>query len=304
MSSVQIHQSKASEYAVFAGTVQASSLAALPLWYPFYRLTTMAKQEILYSSKPSDMSHLPKVPATNFKNMGNALNYYHGIKLAACMQPLYPVLLCWKKYVSERMVGNKPLTLYQDCALSGSLGVVSACFATPLGVILTQMFRNKDANALSVVKDLYQNQGGLKRFSHGLPAFAVRNGTFCIGLTAMYPKLQRTIATNYPQVARYKLDVLGAGLVTAFTCSAAVDFVDLVGVMRQSKIYKDKNMWTLLREVHVKHGFRGLFAGIAPKTFQSAIEIIVFNETFKYITSKFSTEKQIADIDALDHLSC
>ena len=265
----------------FITAVQCASLTALPVWYPFYKMNTLAKQEILYSCQPNNMSHLSNFYSPNLKSLKGFSAYYRGILPAMMMQPLFPICLYGKEQLSRKLFDSKP-NMYQDCMLAAGIGCSTAFVATPLNVILTQMFRNKDAHAISTIKELYQKQG-IKRFFSGLSAFTLRNALFCTGLTVIYPKTQEAITTQYPQVVPFKADVLAAGVFSAIVCSGSVDFFDIIGVMRQSHEYKGNSASSLLKTVYIKHGIKGLFVGFSPKIAQVTAEIIVFNETFKYL---------------------
>jgi hypothetical protein len=265
----------------FIGSAQVASLVAAPLWYPFFRMSTLAKQEILFSSKPNNMLHLPNFSGGNLRSVCGIGTYYKGLSSILTFQPVYPIFMFAKHRLTEKLFNNKP-TLYQDCALSAGIGASTAFVATPLNVIVTQVLKNKDTKARNVVKSFNQEYG-IKRFYSGFIAFTLRNSFYCTGLTVIYPRAQSHIQTNYPCVQKYKADVIGAGFISALLCCTAVDFFDIIGVMRGSYEYKNKSAIVLLQEIYIKHGVRGLFAGIAPKTMQATIEIIVFNETFKYL---------------------
>jgi hypothetical protein len=262
-------------------SAQLASLVALPVWYPWYRATTLAKQEILLSCKPNNMTHLVNFCGWgNFKSLNGILTYYKGFVPTLCFQPVYPAVIYEKTFLNRKLFDGKP-TIYQDCMLSVGVGASTAFVATPLNVVLTQVFRDKDTKPTQIIKSFY-NQYGITRFFSGLKPFILRNSLFCTGLTVVYPNTQKYVAEKYPNVAYYKSDILFSGIVSAIICSGMVDFFDIIGVMRQSHQYKDKSSLKLLQEVYLKHGTRGLFVGFTPKIMQVMSEIIVFNETFKY----------------------
>ncbi len=172
----------------FIGSVQLASLVALPAWYPWYRATTLSKQEILFSHKPNNMHHLPNFLAGNFKNLSGLFAYYRGIVPTLLFQPIYPLVLYGKACLNKKLFNNSP-TIYQDCALAAGVGAATALIATPLNVVLTQVFRDKDTKPTNVIKSYYK-QHGIGRFFSGLSAFTLRNSLFCTGLTVMYPRTQ------------------------------------------------------------------------------------------------------------------
>ena len=272
---------------VFA--VQGASTTSIFAWYPIFKMTTLGKEGNILSRRlsrrPNNMLHMFDFyhPTTfypdDFKSIKGFSAYYRGILPA---MTLFPICLFGKELLSRKLFDSKP-NIYQDCMLAAGVGCATAFVATPLNVDLIDTFRNNDILRTNMLMNReYHQKRVIKHFYSGLSAFATRNALFCTSLTVVYPKTQEAIATQYPQVVPFKADILAAGVCSAIVFSGSF-FLDFVRVMRQSPQYSGDSASSLLKMGYVTNGVKGLFYGFSPKIAQVTAEIIVFNETFKYL---------------------
>lgn len=261
--------------------VQLASLSAAPFWYPLFSRHLLVKSEILRSIKPGNLSHLGyklTIP-----------NLYRGFIPALMFQPLFPILSYIKNISVSTLKKYHLHNNFTDNLTTFGVGMTSVVLANPLDVIILKLQKlklNQPNSAsgmfiMNVIKD-----EGIKGLYKGSLPFALRNGTFFTGLTAIYPKLDsyfNTKVSNNPWVS----GICSASL-SALICNFFIVPLDLYSVMKQSPNYIKNNNSAIktLQQVYHQHGVFGLFAGFKYRFFASTVEMYLYNNFIQFYSSK------------------
>jgi len=237
--------------------VQAASLSALPFWYPFYAIALKQKYR-LTTSNP----------------FAHKREYFRGLRLTLCLQPLYPLLFKLNETINECLGLDKHATLSQSIS-SLSSGVVSVLVANPYEVILIDMQKNK-VNARMAASRIYYKRGILG-FYRGYLFMMLRNSVFCWGLLGIYPQIKEYIDNTRFQV----ISPLIAGIVPAIMRTSIMP-LDLGAVLKQAdQTIKPKSYFQGLKMAYRKHGIFGYFISTKYTFLMTFTEMLLFHQFLK-----------------------